>query len=287
MTDPSGGMKVHLQPPNRKASTASTPIVKVPVSNEESQFHRLLHLYIHDYCLKKNLLKTANAIVSETGIRTDEGVPVGREGEKSLLNEWFAMFWKTLHESLQSQSSSRDIFSLNCNRKEKKSCEEKQDHLIAASLAAELAAHQQNEVPVHADSQSQKPKVSMRKSSFGHRKEQSQTLNTIYTTFSVKRKKYDHLKALSKTQKEEEAIFTPTPMMYLTQADREHCSQHFGVVSSRLLSTDQFLNQDETFSTSLAPSNVWNSYYGKGDLASPAYHEEPTFSCAKKRYVPS
>ena len=179
MTDPSGGMKVHLQPPNRKASTASTPLEKVSVSNEESESHRLLHLYIHNYCLKTNLLKTANAIVSETGIRSDEGVPVGREGEKSLLFEWFAMFRKTLHKSLQSQSSSRDIFSLNCNRKEKKfceeNCEEKQKRMIAASLAADFAAHQQNEVPGHADSQSQNPKINMRKSSSGHRKGQSQT----------------------------------------------------------------------------------------------------------------
>ena len=60
-------------------------------------------------------------------------------------------------------------------------------------------------------------------------------------------------------------------MMFLTRADRTRRSQHFGIVSSGLLSTDQFLNQDETFSTSLAPSNVWNSYQGKGDIVSLAY----------------
>ncbi|PWN36459.1 uncharacterized protein FA14DRAFT_671 [Meira miltonrushii] len=147
----------------------------------------------------------ANTIVSETGIRTDEGVSVDREDEKSLLYEWFTMFWKTLHESLQSQSNSRGIPSLDYNREGKKicegNCEEKQNHLIAASLAKDLAAHQQTETLFHADSKSQKSKVSMKKSSFGQTKEQSQILNTIYTTSLVKRKKYDRLKALRKKQK--------------------------------------------------------------------------------------
>lgn len=52
-----------------------------------------LHLYMHDYCLKQNYIKAANAIAADTGIRTDEGVPFGGDSPNGLLTQWFTTFW--------------------------------------------------------------------------------------------------------------------------------------------------------------------------------------------------
>ncbi|PWN36068.1 uncharacterized protein FA14DRAFT_179433 [Meira miltonrushii] len=67
---------------------------------------RMLHLYMHDYCLKNNLIKAANSIASETGVRTDEGVPFGKEHDQGLLLEWFKTFWQNYVKAQQDQPQS-------------------------------------------------------------------------------------------------------------------------------------------------------------------------------------
>ena len=48
---------------------------------------------MHDYCLKQNYVKAANAIALDTGMRTDEGVPFGTGAPDGLLAQWFSAFW--------------------------------------------------------------------------------------------------------------------------------------------------------------------------------------------------
>lgn len=70
-------------------------------------------------------------------------------------------------------------------------------------------------------------------------------------------------------------------MLYLMEADQPYCRERYANVSPRFLSTDHFLNQNETLSrTSLAPNNVWNSLWEDGEVASLADQlcpEESTF----------
>lgn len=109
------------------------------------------------------MFQTAKAIVSEVEIRTDEGVPVRREGEKCLLKEWFAISSKSLHKTLPSYQTSRKIPSLICNRREINCCEQKQKHWIAESLAINFAAHQQHEMPVLAEGKFRNARASNKK----------------------------------------------------------------------------------------------------------------------------
>lgn len=90
-------------------------------SPKHGDIRRMLHLYMHDYCLKNNMIKAANAIANETGVRTDEGVPFGKEHDQGLLLEWFRSFWQNYikaqqdqpfnSQRLQQSDSSQDLFS--------------------------------------------------------------------------------------------------------------------------------------------------------------------------------
>jgi len=171
-----------------------------PISSENPSVHRLLHLYMHDYCLKNNLLRTANAIVSETGIRTDEGVPVRREGEKSLLYEWFAIFWENLYEALQSNRTSKDIFSSICNRT-KINCREQETNWVEESLAMDLDALQHNEMPIHPESPFRTSRPSAVGTKISHHADRSDTFDSIDSIPLVQWLNHGHLEALSKKQK--------------------------------------------------------------------------------------
>lgn len=67
--------------------------MKKPLFGATLTFLLSLHLYMHDYCLKQNFIKAANAIAADTGIRTDEGVPYGADSPNGLLTQWFTTFW--------------------------------------------------------------------------------------------------------------------------------------------------------------------------------------------------
>lgn len=66
--------------------------------------HRSLNLYIRDYCLQQNFISAANAIAHDSGVRSDESVPLVGESAEGLLLEWFTSFWGNF-ASTQLQSS--------------------------------------------------------------------------------------------------------------------------------------------------------------------------------------
>lgn len=89
---------------NSKQVAQGSPMIAV--HPQQGDIQRMLHLYMHDYCLKNNLIKSANSIASETGVRTDEGVPYGKEHDQGLLLEWFKTFWQNYIKAQQEQPQS-------------------------------------------------------------------------------------------------------------------------------------------------------------------------------------
>ncbi|MCO5589602.1 hypothetical protein L7F22_043570 [Adiantum nelumboides] len=101
--DISGGPSGMMVDRNGQSSTQVTQGSPNNLSPQNGDIQRMLHLYMHDYCLKNNMIKTANSIAFETGVRTDEGVPFGKEHDQGLLLEWFRTFWQNYVKAQQDQ----------------------------------------------------------------------------------------------------------------------------------------------------------------------------------------
>ncbi|UZJ56616.1 hypothetical protein CBS101457_005936 [Exobasidium rhododendri] len=89
-----------------------TPSQKGSTVTNEWDIRKVLHLYMHDYCLKQNYTNAAHAIAYDTSLRLDESVPLMGDAAEGLLIKWFSAFWSSFTNSsrppptLQSQSLS-------------------------------------------------------------------------------------------------------------------------------------------------------------------------------------
>lgn len=102
----------------------------------------MLHLYIQDYCLKKLLFCTANALAQDTRIGTHEAVPICSESRQGLLYDWFKAFWQAYTKEIVGHRPVHNNFSREDQQK-------RTVHQVGLNMEARQSSHFHRSVFVH------------------------------------------------------------------------------------------------------------------------------------------